>query len=345
MNIISTIEKNNLMDTLHIEKIISNQTELKGLEFQFETLKKNFKNQNIPCKGNLNYHRIQNAISRCKKRIEAEETSSSQNLPNLKKISSPKNVVGLSKIIKKENLQIAEKNSSPLNVVELPKILINITDKDTLPITEKNLIDVINKENLLIIQKNLTNIISKESLLEIKKNAPGVRKVLTLAEKELLLVAKKSSAHYRAYMQNRSLTDPERSAVWKTVDQPPTVYDEDLLTLRKLYPVVFSRFSEEGEKPRQVFVFGEDEAAFRILKKYKLLFPKRWPKSHETVSIVRETELERAESELIFLTGLLKNSPEMEKNTAFVEKIAFLILHISKTKEYLASHPVPTKPS
>jgi hypothetical protein len=108
MNIISTIEKNNLMDTLHIEKkksleeelkmskIISNQTELKGLEFQLETLKKDFKNQNIPCKGNLNYHRIQNAISRCKKRIEAEETSSSQNLPNLKKTSSPKNVVELS---------------------------------------------------------------------------------------------------------------------------------------------------------------------------------------------------------------------------------------------------------
>ena len=112
MNIISTIEKNNLMDTLHIEKIISNQTELKGLEFQFETLKKDFKNQNIPCKGNLNYHRIQNAISRCKKRIEAEETSSSQNLPNLKKTSSPKNVVELSEETQSIHLKKTNKRKS-----------------------------------------------------------------------------------------------------------------------------------------------------------------------------------------------------------------------------------------
>ena len=305
---------------------------IKDLEFEFETLKQKLRKEGISCKNSKEYRKLQKAVSRSKKKIAAEETSSSKSLPIIQNNSSPINVMELSEKIQSENLQ---------------KININLinTNKETLPITEKNLIDVINKENLLIILKNLTNIISKESLLEIKKNAPGVRKVLTLAEKELLLVAKKSSAHYRAYMQNRSLTDPERSAVWKTVDQPPTAYDEDLLALMKLYPVVFSRFPNEREKPQQVFVFGEDEATFRCLDKYKLFFPKRWPKSHETVSIDRETELERAESELLFLKGLLKNSPEMKKNTAFVEKIAFLTLHISKTKEYLSLHPVPTKPS
>ena len=336
---------------------------IKDLEFEFDTLKQKLRKEGISFRSNKEYRRLQLAIFRSKKKIATEETSSSKSLPIIQNNSSPINVMELSEKIQSENLQkininlintnketlpITEKNLiDVINKENLQKININLinTNKETLPITEKNLIDVINKENLLIIQKNLTNIISKESLLEIKKNAPGVRKVLTLAEKELLLVAKKSSAHYRAYMQNRSLTDPERSAVWKTVDQPPTAYDEDLLALMKLYPVVFSRFPNEGEKPRQVFAFGEDEATFRCLDKYKLFFPKRWPKSHETVSIDRETELERAESELLFLKGLLKNSPEMKKNTAFVEKIAFLTLSISKTREYLSLHPVPTKPS
>jgi hypothetical protein len=282
-------------------------TSLKSLDSQLEILKNDLKNRNIPCKGNLNYHKLQNAISRIKKKLLLKE----------QKISSPANV--------------DEKNQKIQNKI--------------LPISEKNLIDVINKENLLIIEKNLPNIISKESLLKIKNNAPGARKFLTLAEKELLLKAKKYVAESRAYMQNRSLTDPERFAVWKTVDQPPTAYDEGLLALRKLYPVVFSMFPNEGEKPQPVFVFGEDEAMLRNLKKYKLLFPRRWPKSHETVSINRETELERAQSELIFLKGLLENNSSMKENAAFVEQIAFLTLHITKTKEYLASHPVPTEPS
>jgi hypothetical protein len=281
---------------------------LKALEFQFEALKEKLKNEGISFRNSKEYDNLRKSISRCQKKIEGQETTSSKTLPKVQ------------------------------------KNLINI-DKETLPITEKNLIDVINKENLMIIKKNLTNVIKIDNLLEIKNNIPAVRKVFTLAEKELLLNAKKSVAENRAYMQNRSLTDPERFAVWKTVDEPPTAYDEDLLALRKLYPVVFSRFPEEGEKPRQVFVFGEDEATFRRLAKYKLLFPKRWPKSHETVSIDREAELEREESELIFLKGLLENKFDMRKNTAIVEKIAFLTLRIIKNKEFLASHPVPTKPS
>ena len=211
------------------------------------------------------------------------------------------------------------------------------TSSKTLPIATKNL------QNL---EKNSSPINVTELATKIQTiNSPAVRKVLTSAEKELLLVAKKSSAHDRAYMQNRSLTEPERSAIEKTMDQPLTAFDEDLLALRKLYPVVFSRFPEKGEKPRQVFVFGEEEVTFRILKKYKLLFPERWPKSHETVSIDREAQLEREESELIFLKGLLENKSELKKNTAIVEKIAFLTLRILKNKEFLALYPVPTKPS
>ena len=134
-------------------------------------------------------------------------------------------------------------------------------------------------------------------------------------------------------------------AIEKAAEQPPTAYYEELLALQKIYPVVVVSSPFEGEELIKLFVFGENEAMLRKLDKYKLLFPNRWPKSQETFSIDRECELERVESELLFLKDLLKNNPSMEKNVAVMEKIARLTSKTGRIKDYLILNPVPTKPS
>ena len=138
-------------------------TNLKGLQFELETVKKKLKNQNIICKGNLDYQRIQMAISRLKKTIEDQKTTPSENLQKKNKNSSPIKIAGLPKKFQKKYPQKTLKISSPINVVEFPKENKNINlekkfspinvvgpSKEILvidlPITEKNLIDVILSE-------------------------------------------------------------------------------------------------------------------------------------------------------------------------------------------------------
>jgi hypothetical protein len=246
-------------------------------------------------------------------------------LLNEQKIPSPSNVAGLSKTIKKklinligeENLPIIEKkDDSLISAVELPKKIQNIDFK--------------NKINSPI----------------IKNNVPGVRKVLTFYEKDLLTHAKIDVAWTRAYVQNKKFTDSEHLAIYKaTNQQPPTAYDYDLLVFMKLLPVVLSDPLYEGAAPLQNILFGSKEAKLRELDKFKLFFPNRLPTTQETESIRRECEIERAESELVFLKGLLENNPAMKKNAAIAERIAFCTIYIGREKEYLSFHPVPKKPN
>lgn len=233
----------------------------------------------------------------------------------------------------------ARETITPINVAE-PSKLIEKKNIKNLALKKDT-----NKKNLQLIQKNSSPINVKELSKKIQTiNLPVVGKTFTLAEKELLNHAKKSVVLNRAYDQKRSHPGLEILAIEKAVDQPPTVYDEQLLALWKLYPVVFSMFSNEGEEPKRLFVFGEDESKLRCLAKYNLFFPNGWPKIHESASIRLECELERVESELLFLKGLLKNNSGMKKNIPIAESIAHLTLKIGELKEDLVLNPVPTKP-
>ena len=81
--------------------------------------------------------------------------------------------------------------------------------------------------------------------------------------------------------QRRKSSDSERLAFWK------------------LHSVVLADSFYKGEEPEQESLFGKNEAKLRALKKYKLFFPNRWPRSRETKSIEFESELELAENKLI----------------------------------------------
>lgn len=174
-----------------------------------------------------------------------------------------------------------------------------------------------------------------------KINSPVVEKTLTLYEKELLTHAKIDVAWCRAYVQKRKFTDSKHLAIYRAVRQPPTTYDKDLLAFIKLYPVVLADPLYEGEEPGQMLIFGFKEAKLRELDKLKLLFSNRPPKSHEADSIILECEIERVESELVFLKGLLENNPAMKKNASIAERIAFCTIYIDREKKALFFPGVP----
>ena len=89
-------------------------TKLKKLALQFETLKQNLKNESISFRNSKEYKILHRSVSRCKKKIEDEDTISSKSLPTTQNNSSPMNVVGLPKIIKKNNLtKIIDKENLP----------------------------------------------------------------------------------------------------------------------------------------------------------------------------------------------------------------------------------------
>ena len=90
----------------------------------------------------------------------------------------------------------------------------------------------------LPIIKNNSSPINVVEFFKENKNSPAVRKVLTLAEKELLIFARRDLAWGRDYANMQQPTVSECLAIDKAFDQPPTAYEEDLLAFWKLYPVV-----------------------------------------------------------------------------------------------------------
>jgi hypothetical protein len=292
---------------------------LTSLLNQFESLKKRLITEGTAFRNNKEYRKLQLAIFRSKKKNEIEEA-----IP-------PKNVVGLAKIVKKKNLPIIEKkDDSVISAAELPKKIQN----NSFPIN----VEGGSKKFQLGLQNKINSPI-------IKDNLPLVGKVLTFYEKDLLTHAKIDVAWTRAYAQNKEFTDSEHLAIYKATNQPLTAYDYDLLVFMKLLPVVLTDPLYEGDEPLQNILFGSKEAKLRELNKIKLFFPNRLPTTQETESIRRECEIERAESELAFLKGLLENNPAMKKNVAIAERIAFCTIYIGREKEYLSFHPVPKKPN
>jgi len=326
-----------------------------ALKKNAEALEKNLHNSRTELILSTKYVSLQKAIYRCKKKVAAGKTITPINVAEPSKLIEKKNIksLALKNDTNKQNLDNSQIFKQQLNNFQILKqkannLKLNL-QKNNIKLSNsseyKALKNDTNKQNLQLIQKNSSPINVEELPKKIQTtNSSVVGKTLTLAEKELLTHAKKSVVLDRAYNQKRSHPGLEILAIEKAQDQPLTVYDEQLLALRKLYPVVFSMFTNEGEEPKRLFVFGEEESKLRCLAKYKLFFPNGWPKIHQSASIRLECELERAESELFFLRGLLENNPGMKKNIPIAESIAHLTLKIGELKEDLFLNPVPTKP-
>ncbi len=210
--------------------------------------------------------------------------------------------------------------------------MINLIGEENLPIIEKKDDSLISAAELpkKIQNKILINVKNSDNSTIIENNLPAVGKTLTLDEKELLSFARSNLAWMRAHTDMRQLTNSERLALDKTLYQPPTAYEEDLLACWKLYPVVFADPLYEGEDPRREYYFGAKEAELKKRKKLKLCFPNLSPKIAETWQIAYEFEVERLKSELIFLKDLLENNSSMKKNAALPERIALLSRYAEK---------------
>jgi hypothetical protein len=157
----------------------------------------------------------------------------------------------------------------------------------------------------------------------------GERALLIRARKHLL-IDRLAADH------NRASTDKELLFVETEVNEGfITDFDLQLLSLEKLYPILFESLYE-GEEPLRLG-FGEKESQMRTLDRISSRFPGAWPTPDQVAHLSMESEFERLESELCFLNLLSDNNEAMKNNTAIAEKIRLITWRISNIAQILNS--------